>query len=58
MRHLLDKTHREGSGLDKEKRQESVAELKQLCLTLLDDLNDKSLALSHQKKANKYVIYR
>ncbi|XP_063709190.1 coiled-coil domain-containing protein 149 [Culicoides brevitarsis] len=34
---------------------ESVTELKQICLTLLDNLNDKSLELSHQRKANKLL---
>jgi Uncharacterized coiled-coil protein (DUF2353) len=33
----------------------TIADLKSLCLTLLDNLNDKSLALSHQKKTNKWV---
>lgn len=32
---------------------ESVSELKKICLNLLDSLNEKSLELSHQKKANK-----
>lgn len=32
---------------------ESVTELKQICLNLLDNLNDKSLELTHQRRANK-----
>lgn len=32
---------------------ETIADLKSLCLALLDNLNDKNLALSHQKKTNK-----
>uniref|UniRef100_A0A336LPH3 CSON000086 protein n=1 Tax=Culicoides sonorensis TaxID=179676 RepID=A0A336LPH3_CULSO len=34
---------------------ESVSELKEICLGLLDKLNDKSLELSHQRKANKLL---
>lgn len=33
----------------------TIADLRSLTIGLLDSLNDKSLALSHQKKANKYV---
>lgn len=34
----------------------TISELKSLCLALLDNVNDKSLALSHQKRTNKYVF--
>ncbi|XP_055541982.1 coiled-coil domain-containing protein 149 [Wyeomyia smithii] len=33
----------------------TISELKSLCLGLLDNVNDKSLALSHQKKTNKLL---
>ncbi|XP_062565739.1 coiled-coil domain-containing protein 149 [Armigeres subalbatus] len=33
----------------------TISELKSLCLALLDNVNDKSLALSHQKKTNKLL---
>lgn len=31
----------------------TISDLKSLCLGLLESLNDKSLALAHQKKANR-----
>lgn len=34
-------------------KNETISELKTLCLTLLDNVNDKNVALNHQKKANK-----
>ncbi|XP_055377643.1 coiled-coil domain-containing protein 149 [Condylostylus longicornis] len=36
-------------------RAETIADLKRLCLALLDNLNDKTLALTHQKKTNKIL---
>lgn len=33
----------------------TISELKSLCLALLDNANDKSLALTHQKKTNKLL---
>uniref|UniRef100_A0A8D8N5A5 Coiled-coil domain-containing protein 149 n=4 Tax=Culex pipiens TaxID=7175 RepID=A0A8D8N5A5_CULPI len=33
----------------------TISELKSLCLALLDNVNDKSLALSHQKRTNKLL---
>ncbi|XP_052889295.1 coiled-coil domain-containing protein 149 [Anopheles moucheti] len=33
----------------------TISDLKSLCLALLDNVNDKSLALSHQKKTNKLL---
>lgn len=33
----------------------SVTDLKALCLAILDNLNDKSLALSHQKQTNRLL---
>ncbi|XP_059619551.1 coiled-coil domain-containing protein 149 [Phlebotomus argentipes] len=36
----------------------TIADLKSLCLALLDNVNDKSLALTHQKKANKILALR
>lgn len=43
------------SGIDLPTKTETIQDLKTLCLTLLDNLNDKNLALNHQKKTNKYV---
>ena len=42
------------SGIDLPTKTETIHDLKTLCLTLLDNLNDKNLALNHQKKTNKY----
>lgn len=36
-------------------KQGSAAELKSLCLGLFEALNDKSIALQHQRKTNQYV---
>uniref|UniRef100_A0A182QIF2 Coiled-coil domain-containing protein 149 n=1 Tax=Anopheles farauti TaxID=69004 RepID=A0A182QIF2_9DIPT len=36
-------------------RAATIADLKSLCLALLDNANDKSLALSHQKRTNKLL---
>lgn len=36
----------------------TIADLKSLCLGLLETLGDKTLALSHQKKANKILASR
>ncbi|XP_035891269.1 coiled-coil domain-containing protein 149-A [Anopheles stephensi] len=36
-------------------RAATISDLKSLCLALLDNVNDKSLALSHQKKTNKLL---
>ncbi len=33
----------------------TIDDLKSLCLTLLDNLNDKNLALNHQKKTNRLL---
>ena len=33
----------------------TISDLKSLCLALLDNLNDKSLALTHQRKTNKLL---
>jgi len=41
------------SGIDLPQKTESLSDLKSLCLALLDNLNDKNLALTHQKKTNK-----
>ncbi|KAH8295250.1 hypothetical protein KR018_009098 [Drosophila ironensis] len=43
------------SGIDLPQKTESLQDLKSLCLALLDNLNDKNLALSHQKKTNKIL---
>ncbi|XP_017118612.1 coiled-coil domain-containing protein 149 [Drosophila elegans] len=43
------------SGIDLPQKTESLSDLKSLCLALLDNLNDKNLALSHQKKTNKIL---
>lgn len=34
---------------------QAMADLQALCSALLDSVNDKSLALSHQRKTNRYV---
>lgn len=36
-------------------KKSSAAELKSLCLGLIEALNDKSIALQHQRKTNQYV---
>ncbi|XP_053669850.1 coiled-coil domain-containing protein 149 [Anopheles nili] len=36
-------------------RAATISDLKSLCLALLDNVNDKSLALSHQKRTNKLL---
>lgn len=33
----------------------TISDLKSLCLTLLDNLNDKNLAMNHQKKTNRLL---
>lgn len=43
----------DGSG--SELRSASTSDLKALCLALLDNLNDKSLGLSHQKNTNRLL---
>ncbi|KAH8265244.1 hypothetical protein KR038_002320 [Drosophila bunnanda] len=43
------------SGIDLPQKTESLHDLKSLCLALLDNLNDKNLALTHQKKTNKIL---
>ncbi|XP_037951199.1 coiled-coil domain-containing protein 149-B-like [Teleopsis dalmanni] len=43
------------SGIDLPTKTETIQDLKSLCLALLDNLNDKNLALSHQKKTNKVL---
>lgn len=41
------------NGIDLPTKTETIQDLKVLCMTLLDNLNDKNLALSHQKKTNR-----
>ncbi|XP_055856309.1 coiled-coil domain-containing protein 149 [Episyrphus balteatus] len=43
------------NGVDLPTKTETIADLKSLCLALLDNLNDKNLALNHQKKTNKIL---
>ncbi|XP_037732445.1 coiled-coil domain-containing protein 149 [Drosophila subpulchrella] len=43
------------SGIDLPQKTESLSDLKSLCLALLNNLNDKNLALTHQKKTNKIL---
>lgn len=43
------------NGIDLPTKTETIADLKSLCLALLDNLNDKNLALNHQKKTNKIL---
>ena len=38
-------------------KETTIADLKSLCLALLDNLNDKNIALTHQKKTNKYLMH-
>ncbi|KAH8243406.1 hypothetical protein KR032_007254 [Drosophila birchii] len=46
------------SGIDLPQKTESLHDLKSLCLALLDNLNDKNLALTHQKKTNKILAVK
>ncbi|XP_036341319.1 coiled-coil domain-containing protein 149-B-like isoform X1 [Rhagoletis pomonella] len=43
------------SGVDLPTKTETIQDLKSLCLALLDNLNDKHIALNHQKKTNKIL---
>uniref|UniRef100_A0A1A9ZNV0 Uncharacterized protein n=1 Tax=Glossina pallidipes TaxID=7398 RepID=A0A1A9ZNV0_GLOPL len=43
------------NGIDLPTKTETIQDLKVLCMTLLDNLNDKNLALSHQKKTNRIL---
>ncbi|KAL7731164.1 hypothetical protein ACLKA6_014357 [Drosophila palustris] len=43
------------SGIDLPGKTETIHDLKSLCLALLDNLNDKNLALTHQKRTNKIL---
>lgn len=43
------------SGIDIPGKTETIHDLKSLCLALLDNLNDKNLALTHQKRTNKIL---
>lgn len=45
----------QGSNISPQKSANTVSELHRVCAALLDALNDKTLALAHQKKANKYI---
>lgn len=48
---------KEGPNIPSHKATAALAELHSLCLALLEALNDKTLALAHQKKANKYIVF-
>ncbi|KAH8417867.1 hypothetical protein KR222_007412, partial [Zaprionus bogoriensis] len=43
------------SGIELPGKTETIHDLKSLCLALLDNLNDKNLALTHQKRTNKIL---
>ncbi|XP_011208174.2 uncharacterized protein C149b isoform X1 [Bactrocera dorsalis] len=43
------------NGVDLPTKTETIQDLKSLCLALLDNLNDKHIALNHQKKTNKIL---
>ncbi|XP_018797771.1 PREDICTED: coiled-coil domain-containing protein 149-A isoform X2 [Bactrocera latifrons] len=43
------------NGVDLPTKTETIQDLKYLCLALLDNLNDKHIALNHQKKTNKIL---
>jgi len=45
------------SGVEIPTKTETMQDLRSLCLAILDSLNDKSVALNHQRKTNKYVFY-
>ncbi|GAB0088936.1 Coiled-coil domain-containing protein 149-A [Sergentomyia squamirostris] len=47
-----------GTDVELPNKAATIADLKSLCLALLDNVNDKSLALTHQKKANKILALR
>ncbi|KRG01053.1 coiled-coil domain-containing protein 149 isoform X2 [Drosophila mojavensis] len=44
------------SGIDLPGKTETIHDLKSLCLALLDNLNDKNLALTHQKRTNNLFL--
>lgn len=44
-----------GSLSDLPLKADTISDLKALCMALLDNLNDKNLALSHQKKTNRLL---
>lgn len=43
----------QGPNIPPQKSADALSELHSLCTALLEALNDKNLALAHQKKANK-----
>ncbi|XP_011176514.2 coiled-coil domain-containing protein 149-B isoform X1 [Zeugodacus cucurbitae] len=43
------------NGVELPTKTETIQDLKSLCLALLDNLNDKHIALNHQKKTNKIL---
>ncbi|ETN67131.1 hypothetical protein AND_001069 [Anopheles darlingi] len=51
VKHLLEK----GTVDELPLKAATISDLKSLCLALLDNVNDKSLALSHQKRTNKLL---
>lgn len=53
---LVEQLLQESSYIPPQKSAAAVTDLRCLCTALLEALNDKTLALVHQKKANKYVI--
>lgn len=50
---LVEQLLQESSYIPPQKSAAAVTDLRCLCTALLEALNDKTLALAHQKKANK-----
>lgn len=50
---LVKRLLEEGTSTELPVTAATIADMKSLCLGLLEALNDKSLALSHQRKANR-----
>lgn len=54
---LVEQFLQESSYIPPQKSAVAVTDLRCLCTALLEALNDKALALAHQKKANKYIYF-
>lgn len=51
----MEQLLQQGVHIPPQKTSAALSDLRSLCSALLEALNDKTLALVHQKKANKYV---
>ncbi|KAL7295907.1 hypothetical protein TKK_0010948 [Trichogramma kaykai] len=54
----LEKMLEQGPNIPPQKAAAALTELHSICTALLDSLNDKSVALAHQKKTNKILAAR